>query len=307
MSMTMSRVMCRPTQPLKNVPSSGQSQMMRPKEKVVLVMGATGSGKTRLSVDLATCFPSEIINSDKMQVYEGLEIVTNKATKEEQRGIPHHLLGIQNPDTEFTASDFCDVASRAIESITRRDKVPIVVGGSNSYMEALVERFGPRFEWCFLWVDVSVPVLHSYVAQRVDHMLRCGMVNELRPFFNVNGDYARGIRKAIGVSEFHAYFRREATASGETRMRLLQEAVRDVKRNTCHLACKQLGRIHMLRSVEGWKIHRVCATPVFQKRGHDANEAWNNMVAQPCASIVSQFLSSANSTSGRVAPSMQPN
>ncbi|WVZ05064.1 hypothetical protein V8G54_018410 [Vigna mungo] len=305
--MTMS-VMCRPThQALKNVPSGGQSQMMRPKDKVVLVMGATGSGKTRLSVDLATCFPSEIINSDKMQVYEGLEIVTNKATKEEQRGVPHHLLGTQNPDTEFTASDFCDAASRAIESITRRDKVPIVVGGSNSYMEALVDRFGPRFEWCFLWVDVSVPVLYSYVGQRVDHMLRCGMVNELRPFFNMNGDYSRGIRKAIGVSEFHPYFRREATASGETRMRLLQEAVRDVKGNTCDLARKQLGRIHMLRS-DGWKIHRICATPVFQKRGRDASEAWNNMVAQPCASIVSQFLySSANSASGRVAPSMQPN
>ena len=137
MTMTMSRVMCRPTQPLKNVPtntSSGQNQIIRPKEKVVLVMGATGSGKTRLSIDLATCFPSEIINSDKMQVYSGLDVVTNKATKEEQRGIPHHLLGTQNPNKEFTASDFCDMASHAIESITNREKVPIIVGGSNSYI-----------------------------------------------------------------------------------------------------------------------------------------------------------------------------
>lgn len=141
----MSRVMCRPTQPLKIVPSTSQKQMMRPKEKVVLVMGATGCGKTRLSIDLASCFPAEIINSDKMQVYEGLDIVTNKATKEEQRGIPHHLLGTQNPNIEFTASDFCDMASHAIESITHREKLPIIVGGSNSYIEALVDYFGPRY------------------------------------------------------------------------------------------------------------------------------------------------------------------
>ncbi|XP_020238776.1 adenylate isopentenyltransferase 3, chloroplastic [Cajanus cajan] len=308
--MTMSRALCRPrcTQPPKNVPSSGQRQIMRPKEKVVLVMGATGCGKTRLSIDLASCFPSEIINSDKIQVYEGLDVVTNKVTKEEQRGIPHHLLGTQNPNTEFTASDFCDMASHAIQSITDRHKLPIIVGGSNSYIEALVDKFGSRYDWCCLWVDVSMPVLHSYVAQRVDEMVDGGMVKELRPFFNPNGDYSRGIRKAIGVAEFDAYFRREACSSNETRVRLLQEAVRDVKRNTCQLACKQLGRIHRLRSVKGWNIHRVSATPVFQKRGHEANETWNSMVAQPCTSVVSQFLYNANVVSrSRVSPSLQQN
>ncbi|KAK7396360.1 hypothetical protein VNO78_17301 [Psophocarpus tetragonolobus] len=302
----MSRVMCRPTQPLKNVPSSpsGQREMVRPKGKVVLVMGATGSGKTRLSVDLATSFPSEIINSDKIQVYEGLDVVTNKATKEEQRGVPHHLLGTQNPNTEFTASDFCEMASDAIECIRQREKIPIIVGGSNSYIEALVERFGGRYEWCCLWVDVSMPVLHSYVSQRVDEMLGGGMVGELRPFFKPNGDYSRGIRKAIGVPEFDAYFRREALVNNETRMRLLNDAVRDVKRNTCLLACKQLGRIHKLRSVKGWNIHRVSATCVFQKHGQEANAAWNTLVAHPCASIVSHFLSSSsNASSSRRLPS----
>ncbi|KAL2320931.1 hypothetical protein Fmac_029900 [Flemingia macrophylla] len=268
--------------------------MMRPKEKVVLVMGATGSGKTKLSIDLATNFPSEIINCDKMQVYEGLDVVTNKVAKEEQRGVPHHLLGTHNPNKEFTASDFCDMASHAIESITQRQKLPIIVGGSNSYIEALVDKFASRYYWCFLWVDVSMPVLHSYVDQRVDEMLGLGMVEELRPFFNPNGDYSVGIRKAIGVPEFDAYFRREALSSNETRVRLMQEAVREVKTNTRQLACKQLERIHRLRSVKGWKIHRVCATPVFQKHGHEANEAWKNLVVQPCASIVSQFLYNDN-------------
>ncbi|KAK7285380.1 hypothetical protein RJT34_20149 [Clitoria ternatea] len=292
--MTISRVMCRPTQPLKNVPSSGQKQNLRQKQKVVLVVGATGTGKSRLSIDLATCFPAEIINSDKMQVYEGLDIVTNKIPKEEQRGVPHHLLGTQNRNSEFTAADFCDKASLAIESITNREKLPIIVGGSNSYIEALVEKFGPRYDWCCLWVDVSMPVLHSYLTRRVDVMRECGMVNELRHFYSPNGDYTRGIRRAIGVPEFDSYFRREAVSDRETRQRLLREAVCEVKRNTCELACKQLGRIHRLRSLKGWNIHRFCATPVFQNHAQDANHAWKNIVAHPSATVVAQFLNNAN-------------
>ncbi|KAK7399594.1 hypothetical protein VNO78_10779 [Psophocarpus tetragonolobus] len=93
-----------------------------------------------------------------------------------------------------------------------------------------------------------MPVFHSYVSQCVDEMLGGGMVGELRPFFKPNGYYSRGIRKAIRVPEFDAYFRRETLVNNETRMRLLNDAVRDVKRNTCLLACKQLGRIHKLRS-----------------------------------------------------------
>ena len=64
------------------------------KKKVIFVMGATGTGKSRLSVDLATHFRGEIINSDKMQVYKGLEIVTNKITHTEKQGVRHYLLGI---------------------------------------------------------------------------------------------------------------------------------------------------------------------------------------------------------------------
>ena len=78
--MTISLFMCRVTQPIINVPCSGKKLIVRQieKEKVVVVMGATGAGKSRLSIDLATCFPSEIINADKIQVFEGLDIVTNK-------------------------------------------------------------------------------------------------------------------------------------------------------------------------------------------------------------------------------------
>ncbi|GAB4843465.1 Adenylate isopentenyltransferase 5, chloroplastic, partial [Ancistrocladus abbreviatus] len=90
--------------------------------KVVLVMGATGTGKSRLSINLATHFSAEIINSDKIQVYRGLNIVTNKVTADECHGIPHHLSGIVDPNADFTATDFRYHASRAIKSILERDK-----------------------------------------------------------------------------------------------------------------------------------------------------------------------------------------
>ena len=71
------------------------------KKKAIFIMGATGTGKSRLSVDLATHFRGEIINSDKMQVYKGLEIVTNKITHTETQGVRHYLLGIYVYSQEY--------------------------------------------------------------------------------------------------------------------------------------------------------------------------------------------------------------
>ncbi|KAG5051837.1 hypothetical protein JHK87_004035 [Glycine soja] len=299
--MTISLFMCRVTQPIINVPCSGKKLIVRQieKEKVVVVMGATGAGKSRLSIDLATCFPSEIINADKIQVFEGLDIVTNKISKEEQRGVQHHLLGTIKPNMDFSVNDFCDTSSEAIDSITRCQKLPIVVGGSNSYLEALMDdddyKFRSRYDILCLWVDVEMSVLKSYVADRVDHMFYKGMVDELRPFYSPNGDYSRGVKRAIGVPEFHEYFGREEVADEETKQRLLEQAVKEIKLNTCKLAMKQLGKIRRLRNVKRWHIHRLDATPVFRMRGEEANDAWKRLVAKPSALIVARFLYNNNS------------
>nr|ASM47258.1 adenylate isopentenyltransferase 4 [Trema levigatum] len=216
----------------------------REKDKVVIVMGATATGKSRLSIDLATQFPAEFISPDKMQVYKGLDIVTNKITKEEQRGVPHHLLGKLNPSADFTAPNFRDMSSLAIDTILGHDRLPIIVGGSNSFIEHLVDdydhcSFRSKVDCCFLWVDVS---------KRVDEMVRNGMVDEVRKMFDPNADYGRGIRRAIGFPEFDNYFRNEPFVDPKTRSRLLQEAINEIKDNTCKLPCRQLGKIHRLRN-----------------------------------------------------------
>ncbi|KAH7832925.1 hypothetical protein Vadar_001369 [Vaccinium darrowii] len=161
-------------------------------------MGATGTGKS----------PAEIVNSDKMQVYKGLDIVTNKVTEEERRRAPHHLLGFVDPNVNFDSIDFRRHASIAVESIVRRNRLPIIVGGSNSYIKALVNddvEFRSKYDCCLLWVDVSLPVLHSVISERVDKMVEAGSVDEVREIFDPKADYGRGIRHAIGVAEMDRF------------------------------------------------------------------------------------------------------
>lgn len=274
----------------------------RHKEKVVILLGVTGTGKSRLSIDLATRFPAEIINSDKIQAHEGLDIVTNKISEEEQCGIPHHLLGVISPNIDFTVTNFVDMALRATASILSRRQLPIIAGGSNSYIEALVDdersRFRLKYECCFLWVDVEMPVLHQYVSERVDKMVENGMVEEARSFFDCNANYSKGIRKAIGVPEFDRYFRAEPFLDKRQRAKLLQEAIQEIKRNTCRLACRQLEKIQRLKNKKNWTIHRLDATEVFHRRGKGADEAWEELVADPSTEIVAQFL--CNISSGAV-------
>ncbi|XP_010521680.1 PREDICTED: tRNA dimethylallyltransferase 2 [Tarenaya hassleriana] len=122
-------------------PSNGGIDGEKTKTKVVVVMGPTGSGKSKLAVDLASHFPIEIINADAMQVYSGLDVLTNKVPLDEQKGVPHHLLGTVSPDTEFTAKDFRDSTIPLIEEIQSRNNLPVLVGGTNYYIQAVVSRF----------------------------------------------------------------------------------------------------------------------------------------------------------------------
>lgn len=111
------------------------------KPKVVVIMGATGSGKSRLAVDLASHFPIEIISADSMQVYQGLDVLTNKVPIQDQNGVPHHLLGTISPSVEFTAKDFRDSAIPIIDEILSHHRLPVVVGGTNYYIQALASPF----------------------------------------------------------------------------------------------------------------------------------------------------------------------
>ncbi|WVZ62429.1 hypothetical protein U9M48_012183 [Paspalum notatum var. saurae] len=269
------------------------------KHKAVVVMGATGTGKSRLAVDLALRFGGEVINSDKIQLHAGLDVATNKVTEEECAGVPHHLLGVAHPDAEFTADDFRREAFRAAGAITARGRLPIIAGGSNSYVEELVDgdrrAFRDRYDLCFLWVDVQRAVLHGYVARRVDDMCARGLVDEVAAAFDPRRtDYSRGIWRAIGAPELDAYLRWSGDDEDE-RARLLAAAIEDIKRNTGRLSCRQRAKIQRLAKL--WRVRRVDATEVFRMRGGDAaDEAWQRLVAAPCIDAVRSFLHNGGDT-----------
>ncbi len=112
--------------------------MQKNKPQIIVILGPTASGKSDLAIQLAKKFNGEIISADSRQVYKGLDIGTGKVTKKEQQGVPHHLLDVVDPKRVFTVTKFQKIAKQAIQKIIKKKKLPIVVGGTGQYIEALI-------------------------------------------------------------------------------------------------------------------------------------------------------------------------
>lgn len=113
---------------------------VKKKQKVIVIVGPTSSGKSASAVRLARTVNGEVISADSRQVYRGLDIGTGKITKREMKGVRHHLLDVASPKTQFTAHDFLVQARKALNEITERGHVPIIAGGTGFYVDALVGR-----------------------------------------------------------------------------------------------------------------------------------------------------------------------
>ncbi len=111
--------------------------MPAPLPPLIVIAGATASGKTAFAMELAERFPVEIVSADSRQVYRRLDIGTAKASAEERRRVPHHLLDVVDPDEEFSVADFVRLARKAVIDITVRGRLPLVVGGTGLYLRAL--------------------------------------------------------------------------------------------------------------------------------------------------------------------------
>ncbi|EGF83784.1 hypothetical protein BATDEDRAFT_2784, partial [Batrachochytrium dendrobatidis JAM81] len=112
---------------------------------IVAVIGTTGVGKSKLAVQIAKAIGGQIVNADSMQVYKGLDIATNKPTSNELALVPHHLFSFVDPLHEYSMSQFSRDAQAAIDTIHAQKHIPVIVGGTNYYIQSL------------LWEDVTIP------------------------------------------------------------------------------------------------------------------------------------------------------
>ena len=106
---------------------------------IICIAGPTASGKTALAVELAKELNGEVISCDSMQIYKRMDIGTAKPTAEEMQGVPHHMLGVAEPEEDFSVSRYCEMADPILQDILSRGKTAIIAGGTGLYMDSLMK------------------------------------------------------------------------------------------------------------------------------------------------------------------------
>ncbi len=203
---------------------------MATRKPLVVIVGPTASGKTSLAIELAQKFDGEIICADSRTVYKDMDIGTAKPTINERAMVPHHLLDVVSPDEPFTVVDFKKLANRAIADIEARGKLPIMVGGSGLYIDAVLfdYAFAPkgakrdpenprhlsktepqvkqelRPNTLVIGLNPDLDILKQRITQRVDQMVDSGFLDEVQKLL---AKYEPGIKalQAPGYKAFQSY------------------------------------------------------------------------------------------------------
>lgn len=114
---------------------------MSQQQKILVIVGPTASGKSSLALSIARQVPSEIISADSRQIYRTLTIGTAKPLPQELAQTPHHFIDLRDPDQKFNAGNFQEEGRKVIDTIIKRDRLPIIVGGTGLYIQAIVDGF----------------------------------------------------------------------------------------------------------------------------------------------------------------------
>ena len=142
--------------------------------KLAAIVGPTAVGKTDLSISLAQRLDGEIISCDSMQVYRGMDIGTAKASPDERQRIAHHLIDIVEPDINFTVADYQKLAQEEIEDISGRGQLPILVGGTGLYYQAVVDNYdffpmesrqAVRIKWEQAYREMGLAYLYEQILK----------------------------------------------------------------------------------------------------------------------------------------------
>lgn len=221
---------------------------------LVVILGQTASGKSKMAIELAKQYDGEIICADSRTIYKNMDIGTAKPSKKEQAEIRHHLLDVVNPSERFNASQFKDLANNAIKGIASRNKVPFMVGGTGLYISSVIYDFGFKNETdselrdnCLLvGIKLEKDELKARIKARVNEMVEAGLEDEVRSLAMKYGFDAPGIN-AICYKEWQPYFAGEQSIE-ELKQKLYTNNWQYAKRQKTWF--KRDYNIHWITSVE---------------------------------------------------------
>ncbi len=166
------------------------------KNRVIFIVGSTATGKSRTAIELAKKIDGEIISCDSMQIYKGMPILTQAASKKELSEIPHHLISEIPPDKEYSAAEFSKRATRLIKNIIKKGKTPIIVGGTGLYVKALVDGLFPSPK-----KDLNLRRKLESEAAKYDSAFLYGKLKEIDPetSHNIHPNDTRRIIRALEI------------------------------------------------------------------------------------------------------------
>jgi len=227
----------------------------KPKEKIIVVLGPTAAGKSALAVYMAKNFNGEIISADSRQIYKGLDIASNKITKREKQGIPHHLLDIVRPDQEYSLYNWQKDAFAKIKKILKKKKLPIIAGGTGLYICSILQNYDlnpqePKLRPCpydFIIFGLAPDraKLYHKINQRVDRMLQDGSIAEVKKIYKKYKDKKLVSLSGIGYRQIIEYLDKKIS---------LNEAIEKIKRDSRHYAKRQMTWFRRMEK-QGIKIH----------------------------------------------------
>jgi tRNA dimethylallyltransferase len=220
----------------------GTDQQQAP---LVVIVGPTASGKSGLALDIAERYNGEIICADSRTVYKGMDIGTAKPSLEDQSRVPHHLLDVVLPNQKFNVAEFKKLANQAIIDIYNRGKLPVLVGGTGLYVDAILYDFGfsskdaekdpvnPRHlkdpnqqanarelrnNTVVIGLKVPPDILKERIENRVQSMLDAGLEAEVNELAQIYGWQAEAMT-GVGYREWQPYFEGKQTQN-ETEQRI---------------------------------------------------------------------------------------
>ena len=150
---------------------------------MIVILGATGTGKSQIGINIAHQLNGEIINADSRQIYKGMTIGTAKPNEQDMKSIPHHLFDFKYPDESFSVFEFKELVSNTAHEIQSRGKVPILVGGTGQYLLAFLEN----------WTLNGGPPNPEIRKTLSDRLSKFGLDNLVEELTNTSPDIAQTI------------------------------------------------------------------------------------------------------------------